>query len=143
MLPHPAANFCLPAHRVSCRTDSASTVAAWARCLWINDVVLTLPQTTASADAGATRKSDRGSRMRLWNSNWTTTGIVSDDEARDRDELEGLVTSHRSGQPMAPARRVRELWRPCRVVLAVAALVLGFGTAQLATAFLQVPDEPS
>jgi hypothetical protein len=31
----------------------------------------------------------------------------------------------------------------CRAVLAVAGLVLGFGMAQLATAFLQVPDEPS
>ena len=31
----------------------------------------------------------------------------------------------------------------CRSILAVGGLVLGFGTAQLATAFLQVPDEPS
>jgi hypothetical protein len=30
-----------------------------------------------------------------------------------------------------------------RALLAIAALVLAFGTAQLATAFLQVPDEPS
>jgi Bacterial TSP3 repeat len=31
----------------------------------------------------------------------------------------------------------------CRSILVVGGLVLGFGTAQLATAFLQVPDEPS
>jgi Bacterial TSP3 repeat len=53
------------------------------------------------------------------------------------------VTSHRSGQAIAAGRRVRELLLRCRTILVVAALVLGFGTAQLATAFLQVPDEPS
>ena len=53
------------------------------------------------------------------------------------------MTSHRSGQAIAAERRVRELLLRCRTVLVVAALVLGFGTAQLATAFLQVPDEPS
>ena len=53
------------------------------------------------------------------------------------------MTSHRSGQAVAAGRRVRELILRCRTVLVVAALVLGFGTAQLATAFLQVPDEPS
>jgi hypothetical protein len=41
------------------------------------------------------------------------------------------------------ARRVQEILLQFRAVLTVAALVLGFGTAQLATAFLQVPDEPS
>ena len=53
------------------------------------------------------------------------------------------MTNHRSGQVIASARRVRELLLRCRPVLLVAALVLGFGTAQLTTAFLQVPDEPS
>ena len=31
----------------------------------------------------------------------------------------------------------------CRFAVTVAALTIGVGTAQLATAFLQVPDEPS
>lgn len=53
------------------------------------------------------------------------------------------MTRHRSGQANASARIVRELLLRCRGVLAVAALVLGFGTAQFATAFWQVPDEPS
>ena len=42
-----------------------------------------------------------------------------------------VVTSHRSGQAIAAGRRVRGLLLRCRAVLLVAALVLGFGTAQL------------
>ena len=53
------------------------------------------------------------------------------------------MTSHRCGQAIAAARRVREVLLRGRTVLIVAALVLGFGTTQFATAFLQVPDEPS
>jgi hypothetical protein len=53
------------------------------------------------------------------------------------------VTRHRSGQEISSARRTRELQLPRRAVLTVAGLVLGLGTAQPATAFLQVPDEPS
>jgi hypothetical protein len=53
------------------------------------------------------------------------------------------VTSHRSTQAIASARSVRNRLLRCRSGLAVAGLVLGLGTAQLATAFLQVPDEPS
>jgi hypothetical protein len=53
------------------------------------------------------------------------------------------VTSHRCGQAIASARSIREFLLRCRAILAIAGLVLGFGTAHLATAFLQVPDEPS
>lgn len=53
------------------------------------------------------------------------------------------MTSHRSRQAIASARRGRELLLRYSALLTIAALVLGFGTAQLATAFLQVPDEPS
>jgi hypothetical protein len=53
------------------------------------------------------------------------------------------VTSHWSGQTIGAGQRVRGLLLRSRTILVVAALVLGFGTAQLATAFLQVPDEPS
>jgi hypothetical protein len=53
------------------------------------------------------------------------------------------VRSHRSGQVVVCARRGRELLVRFRTVLTVAALVVGVGAAQLATAFWQVPDEPS
>jgi hypothetical protein len=53
------------------------------------------------------------------------------------------VTSHRYGQAIASARRVGEVFLRSRVVPAVAALAVGLGTAQFATAFWQVPDEPS
>ena len=53
------------------------------------------------------------------------------------------MTSHRCGQAIASARSIREFLLRCRAILAIAGLVLGFGTAQSATAFLQVPDEPS
>ena len=53
------------------------------------------------------------------------------------------MTSQRSRRPIASAGRVRELLLWCRVLLTVAGLIVGLGTAQVATAFLQVPDEPS
>jgi hypothetical protein len=53
------------------------------------------------------------------------------------------VTSHRCGQAIASARRVQEVLLRGRVVLTVAAVAVGLGTAQFATAFWQVPDEPS
>ena len=53
------------------------------------------------------------------------------------------MTSHRGEQAIASAGRGRELMLRCRFAVTVAALTIGVGTAQLATAFLQVPDEPS
>ena len=54
------------------------------------------------------------------------------------------MTSHRSGQASASERRMWESLPRCRSILAVGGLAVGLvGTAQLATAFLQVPDEPS
>lgn len=53
------------------------------------------------------------------------------------------MTSHRRGQAIASARSVREVLLRCRGVLTVTALAVGLGTSQLATAFWQVPDEPS
>ena len=53
------------------------------------------------------------------------------------------MANHRSGQAIASARRGSDLLVRCRILLTVAALAIGIGTAQLATAFLQAPDEPS
>ena len=53
------------------------------------------------------------------------------------------MTSHRCGQGIASARRVLTALPRRRVVLVVAALIVGLGPTKLATAFLQVPDEPS
>src|SRR5215216_6249888 len=56
---------------------------------------------------------------------------------------EGVVTSHRCGQAIASAQRVRTVLLRGGVVVMVAALAVGLGTTQFATAFWQVPDEPS
>jgi hypothetical protein len=53
------------------------------------------------------------------------------------------VTSYRCGQASASARRVPAALLPGRVVLTVAALAVSLGPAQFATAFWQLPDEPS
>jgi Bacterial TSP3 repeat len=53
------------------------------------------------------------------------------------------VTSHRCGQALASARRVPSVLLRGRVVVAVAALAVGIGPTLFATAFWQVPDEPS
>ena len=53
------------------------------------------------------------------------------------------MTSHRCGKAIASARRVPAVLLRGRVVVTVAALAVGFGSTQLATAFWQVPDEPS
>ena len=53
------------------------------------------------------------------------------------------MTSHRSGHGTASERITRERLLWCRSVLSAVGLILGFGAAQLATAFLQAPDEPS
>jgi hypothetical protein len=53
------------------------------------------------------------------------------------------VTGHRYGQAIAVAGRAREVVLRGRTVLTVAAIALGLGTTQFATAFWQVPDEPS
>jgi hypothetical protein len=53
------------------------------------------------------------------------------------------VTSHRCGQTIASARRVLKVPLRGRVALTVAALIVGLGSTHLATAFWQVPDEPS
>jgi hypothetical protein len=53
------------------------------------------------------------------------------------------VTSHRCGQAIAFARKAPAVLRQGRVVVTVAALAVGLGTTQFATAFWQVPDEPS
>jgi hypothetical protein len=53
------------------------------------------------------------------------------------------VTSYRCGQAIASARRAREFLHRGRVVVTVAAVAIGLGTAQFATAFWQGPGEPS
>jgi len=53
------------------------------------------------------------------------------------------VTSHRCGQAIASTRRVRNALLWIRVVVTVAALAVGLGPSQFATALWQVPDEPS
>jgi hypothetical protein len=53
------------------------------------------------------------------------------------------VTSYRCGQASASARRVPAALLPGRVVLTLATLAVSLGPAQFATAFWQVPDEPS
>ncbi len=53
------------------------------------------------------------------------------------------MTSHRCRQAIASARRVRAVLLRGRAVLTVAALAVGLGTTEFATAFWQVPDEPS
>ncbi len=53
------------------------------------------------------------------------------------------MTSRRCGEAIAPVRKFRAILLRCRVVLSVAALAGGLGMAQFATAFWQVPDEPS
>jgi hypothetical protein len=53
------------------------------------------------------------------------------------------VTSHRCGQAIASAQRVRDVLLRGSVVVTVAALAVGLGTTQFVTAFRQVPDEPS
>jgi hypothetical protein len=53
------------------------------------------------------------------------------------------VTSHRRPQGIASARRIPAVLLWGRVVMTVAALAVGLAPTQFATAFWQVPDEPS
>ncbi len=53
------------------------------------------------------------------------------------------MTSHRCGQAIASARRVPAVLLRGRVGMTVAALAVGVVPTQFATAFWQVPDEPS
>jgi Bacterial TSP3 repeat len=53
------------------------------------------------------------------------------------------VTSHRCCQAVTSARRVWNAHLRTRVVVTLAALAVGLGTTQFATAFWQVPEEPS
>ena len=53
------------------------------------------------------------------------------------------MTSHRCGHVISSARRAPAALPRRRVALIVAALMVGLGPTKFATAYLQVPDEPS